>query len=213
MTTKGQDNMVFYHLSGRDRQWLNWILFKTIPYDLMLRPRYAPFQCRRCGSVDAFAALEAGLDSDVRLAGNHDIARTDDGFCCVKNSVRQALLDCQVKGVEFLPLPGDPRYSLLLPRLVVPARIVPGEVTITRQCPDCRRMKVTGLPAPESMSPPQEPFAIFTIELEMHQWSTGCMFWATEPVVEILRRHRFTGVHYWEISSPQPDTDTPAKSG
>ena len=198
--------MVYYLVFGKDRRKSDWILFEQDPQEgPVLRSRYVPLQCPSCNGLNVYRALESGVDSLLKFSGTWDFMDTEECVLCVNQRTRQLLLDNRVTGVDFLALPGDLRYSILIPKVILPVHRRDNQMKISHKCARCNLMLAHRWPSISSMRIPTDPLLIFTAQPMMKLASRGCLFWMTQPVVELLQRHNVTGLHFHRL--------TPDRSG
>ncbi|GBD36348.1 hypothetical protein HRbin36_01471 [bacterium HR36] len=86
----------------------NRILYnESLESGVVLRPRYAGMRCPSCRKLDEIAAITLnGVDPDVRIRAKSDYLSTADEFICLSKRAYEIVIDHEICGWTFVPLPG-----------------------------------------------------------------------------------------------------------
>ena len=74
--------MKYFWLAPKDQRHNNWIIYRE-NRNLTLREGYRGLACAGCHKVDEEAAIQSGIDADVKIRSRSDILEPDDGFLAV----------------------------------------------------------------------------------------------------------------------------------
>jgi len=193
---------MYFQLFPKDTKFNHWLFHVDEDGKLITRREYEMMRCNSCGKLDEFAALAAYVPEDVVVVSPWDFVGFSDDFgIAVSRHFVDVIHDHHIKGLVFIPLPGDPRYSLLLPKVfmaVDPAQAgfeYPGG-----KCSSCGRPKEAIIgPLIASVEKPDDPMTIFTgIE---HGESVGgrrLSLFCTEQAAQILRKSKISGLEIVE---------------
>jgi hypothetical protein len=190
--------MNYFWLAPKDQRLNNWILHVESDDGVRLRDRYAGLACSRCRKLDELQALSLGIDADVRIRSRSNFLQTDDGFVCMSADLWQYLTDHALSGASGIAIPGDERYTLVIPEgedHVDPDR---SGMEFRRACGMCGRTGETCLfPALEAMDLPEDPFALICPSVPMENRSCR-QFWflAAAPLVNLFKKQRVRGVEF-----------------
>jgi hypothetical protein len=195
--------MIYFQLFPKDTKFNHW-LFHVDDEDgkLITRREYEMIRCNNCGKLDEFAALAAYVPEDVVVNSHWDFVGFSDDFgIAVSRHFVDMIHDHDIKGLAFIPLPGDPRYSLLLPKVFMaidPA--LAGFEYPGGKCGSCGRPKEAIIgPLITSVEKPDDPMTIFT-GTEHNESFRGrrLSLFCTEPGAQILRKSKISGLEIVE---------------
>ena len=191
--------MKYFWLSPKNQRHNNWLFYtESMETGIRLREQYVPLQCAKCKKFDQIAAIDIGISPDVKIRSKSDYLISSDGLICVSEAAQKVLLEVCPTSVRFVPLPGDSRYSILLPTSFVPTDPAKSHMEFHRPCQLCGRFRETCLfPALASMSLPSgsNVFACPDLALEGYR-ERRFWFLASEDVVSALRAAKLSGVEY-----------------
>jgi hypothetical protein len=177
--------MKYFWLSPKNQRHNNWLFYtESMETGIRLREQYVPLQCAKCKKFDQIAAIDIGISPDVKIRSKSDYLISSDGLICVS--------------VRFVSLPGDSRYSILLPTSFVPTDPAKSHMEFHRPCQRCGRFRETCLsPALASMSLPSgsNVFACPDLAIEGYR-ERRFWFLASEDVVSAFRAARLSGVEF-----------------
>jgi hypothetical protein len=193
------DRLMFFWLSPRDQRHNNWIFYKeSARAGVRLREELLSLQCPKCRKIDELAALETPISKEVKIRSKSDYLITDDGLICMTMTAQSVVLDAGVSGLRFIPIPGDCRYSIVLPaEFILTTRDKVG-MEFHRPCPACGRYRETcGSPAIESLSLTADTRSIVCPDVPIER-TRSRQFWylASEDVVSLFRDKALTGLDY-----------------
>ena len=133
-----------------------------------LKEPYACTACAACGKPDEAAILSAGLTEPVRIRSRRDIILSDDDdFLLFSERARDRFVDGGLTGVDFLPVPGSPNWSIAWPKSVAAVTsaadgAVPG-MERYGLCAACGRYRETcGIPILTALTLPDDPRVVST---------------------------------------------------
>ena len=167
---------------------------------LQLRPRYAGLACRACGKFDEYAALDLGIDDDVKVSSRRDLTWTFD-FCHVAGPrFREVYERAGCQGLAFIPLPKS-RAPLWVIRPMTVAATDPARTQmqlVGEPCAACGRYGETCFsPALASMAIPTDPMVIFSPRLRTEKRNCAMtQLIVSEPVFTLLKEARLTGIDW-----------------
>ncbi len=190
--------MKYFLLVPKDNRWNNWILHHESDEGVRLRSRYAHLACHQCGKLDEMAAIQLGIDPDVRIRTRFDFLGVDDGFVCVSSEFLQVLEDGGVKNVSTMALPGDERFSLLLPEREAHVDLERSGMEFHRKCSVCGRFRETCLfPALDAVNIQEYPLSFLCPSAPFENVG-GRVFWflGAAPLVDLLKKHRIRGIDF-----------------
>jgi hypothetical protein len=191
--------MKYFWLSPKNQRHNNWLFYtESMETGIRLREQYVPLQCAECKKYDELAAIELGISPDVKIRSKSDYLMSDDGLICVSEAAQKVLLEVCPTSVRFVSLPGDSRYSILLPTSFVPTDPAKSHMEFHRPCQRCGRFRETCLsPALASMSLPSgsNVFACPDLAIEGYR-ERRFWFLASEDVVSAFRAARLSGVEF-----------------
>lgn len=81
----------------------------------ILRAEYRDLACPKCRKFDELAALERGINPEVKLRVQRDAVESEDGILVVSEKSKTALESVPGLQALFFPLPGSPGYYALYP--------------------------------------------------------------------------------------------------
>lgn len=190
--------MKYFELTPNDQRYTNWLFYRDTDR-IRLRDLYTDLQCPVCRKLDETAALAQGIEADVRLMATDDYVISSDNFIVISARLLHLFASNGVSGFRTYPIPGDDRYVVAWPQLLVPTDKSRAGIEIQGPvCPKCGRPRETCFtPILASLRVPEDPMALFASEIWVEK-SRGKMTWftAAEPLVDLLRAARITGVTY-----------------
>jgi hypothetical protein len=188
--------MNYYWIAAGDQVVNNWLIYyQEADQSLKLRPKYTDLECKICGKVDEYAALKRGVDRDVRIISETNVVGTDDGFIVFDTSIVASLKAAGVTGVDYDPLPGDSRYSIVLPRHFARIDLATSGVSRRNLCKVCGRYQETlYLPMARSVSLPADPKTIVAPGIPMEGYKNQHLWLlASDFVANLFRVMKATG--------------------
>ena len=189
--------MRLYRLVPMDSRFNAW-LFWYEDNDDHIRPRrvYSDLVCAKCGKLDEVAAINRGLDPDIKIRSKRDYIGTTDGFELVTRRAREAFGEEGIKGLRFIQL-SDGNHSVLWPELRVPTDLsTAGFQFVGPKCARCGRYREACVgPFSQSLTIPDDPMVVFASEV-WNENRRGRVLWlfAQEPAANALKRMRLTGL-------------------
>jgi hypothetical protein len=196
--------MKYFELIPTDQREYTWILFRYTDR-VRLRPTYQDLQCKFCRKFDEETALRRGIEPDVSVVSDDDYLCSWGNFIVISCALRDDLAAHGVSGIRSYPIPGDPRYVIAWPSLLVPTDPATAGIKIQGPiCPECGRPHETCFtPRLSSMKLPTNTMTLFASELWVEK-SRGKMTWFTtsETVVKLLRARKTSGIEYQWIRRP-----------
>lgn len=195
--------MKYFWLTPRDQRFNNWIFYsESMESGVRLREEYLSLKCPKCNKIDELAAIDLGVSPGVRIRSRVDYLVSDDGIVCISAAGRRVLEEANIDGIRFVSLPGDSKYSLLLPQVFLPTDRERAGIEFLRQCPVCRRFRETCcLPVAASMQLPEKGKVLGCPDIE-NESTRGREFWflASEEVVSLFRENKLSGIEYSLVS-------------
>lgn len=209
--------MNFYYLLQLDDNKTNFILFVDPMKDtrkkkprredgsviLQARPSYKELQCSVCGKINEEQAFQLPIEEDVRMSSRRSFIGTEDNQICIDRRMMQMLIDADVTGLRYVPLPADERFVLVLPEVFVPTdKEIAGLLYVEPKCPNCGRYEgIYRKPSLVSMTLPDDPNLIFS----SNAWLEGrlgrlTILMASEQTVTLLKKSKVTGVFFLQAT-------------
>lgn len=193
--------MKYYWLMPADQRRNNFILFHEASRGrpVTLREPYVSLRCPKCHKFDEEAAMRIGLPSGIEIRARTDIVSCDYGLIAASDRLRGILAEKSIGGVDFVALPDDENYAIMIPDLVVETELATCGLEQHRICPACGRARETTLfPMLESMQLPVEESVIFSSSVRFENVHTRSFtFLAGQTVVDVFKQHQITGVDYY----------------
>lgn len=191
--------MKLYWLVPKDQRNNNWVFFtESVDTGASLRDEYQSLRCHECGKIDELAAILSGISTGVKIRSKSDYLITDDGLVCTRHSLQSLLSELLPGQLQFIRLPGDENYSILLPQKMCSVDRNRAHLESHRVCSICERARETcGFPSVASLALPDNDCWIVCPEIAMEN-TRGRKFWflGTQTVVEVLRREKIRGIEY-----------------
>lgn len=198
--------MKYYDLCPHSSRAVNWILFRDqMPEDIIeVRPLYADMACPRCRKLDERAAIRRGIEPQVRIKASKDFTITDDNFNCLSRRAQDVLETAGVKGLGCIKMPGDKKYSIIMPECVVKVDRECWSKCFEygKPCEECGRpSEMTGLPSLECFTPPEDPWMVFTTDLVQDSgYAASQAVYVSEVVRDVIKRLKLSGLApFWEL--------------
>lgn len=193
--------MKYYWLMPADQRHNNFILFHEASEErpVTLREPYVSLRCPKCNKFDEVAAMRIGLAEGIEIRARTEIVSCDYGLIAAGRRLRELLEEKGISGVEFVRLPSDENYAIMIPDLIVETE--PATCGLERHCVchECGRARETTLfPMLESMQLPEDESVIFSSSAWFENvFTRSFLFLAGQPVIDVLKQHRITGVEYY----------------
>jgi len=194
---------MYFQLFPKDNKIDHWLFHVDDKGGkLITRREYEAMRCNSCGKLDEFAALAAFVPEDVVVNSPWDFVGFSDDFgIAVSRHFVDVIHDHLIKGLAFIPLPGDPRCSLLLPEVfmaVDPA--LAGFEYPGGKCSSCGRPKEAIIgPLIASVEKPDDPMTIFTgTEHSESVRGRRLNLFCNEQTARILRKSKISGLEIVE---------------
>ena len=162
---------------------------------LVPRPMYRDLRCDTCGKIDELLALRRGLPVELKIRSKRDFVGSGDDFLLVSRWARDFLTSIGLLGADFVSLPSDPNYFVLVPQVVETDLSTIGYRLIGEPCTGCGRYgEIVGIPPISSMQAPSEGAWLFSPAL----WSESirgrrCLLYITDLVAQGIGRARLSG--------------------
>jgi len=191
--------MKYFWLVPKDQRFNNWIFYhESNESGVRLREEYSSLKCPKCRKIDELAAIELGVSPEVRIRSKSDFLVSDDGLVCVSTSAQKVLAEMNTDSVRFVPLPGDSRYSILLPTNFAITDQGKVGMRFLRECPSCGRFRETcAFPAVASLTLPDQEMMIACPDIALEN-TRGRTFWflVSEDAASALRAAKLSGLEY-----------------
>lgn len=208
--------MNFYRLLQLDDNKTNFIIFIDPMKDkrkkkprrkdgsvfLQARRSYEGFQCGICWKIDEEQAFRLPIDDRVNVSSRRDFFGTEDNQICISRGLMQILIDGNIAGLRYLPLPGDERFVLVLPEVFVPTnREAAGFIYEGPKCPECGRHEgVYIMPQLASLTPPDDPDVIFSSDVWLeNRLGRITLLMASDKTVALLKKNKITGIFFEQV--------------
>ena len=191
--------MTYYQLLPKDSPHDNWLFhIENQAGKLVSRPEYDSMRCRRCAKLDEFAALATFVPPDLTIRGHWDFLGLSDDFgIAVNHRFIDLVQENRFNGLAFLPLPGSPGYSLLLPTVFMDVDpSLAGFEHHGATCPGCGRYKESTVgPLVDSVEKPDDAMTVFT-GTESNESIIGrrLTLFCSGQAARILRRGKISGL-------------------
>ena len=126
-------------MDSRYDDWLFW--YEDADGRRLPKPIYSDLVCSKCGKLDEVAAINRGLDPDIKIRSKRDYIATTDGFRVIARRAREAFIEEGIKGLRFIQL-SDGNHSVLWPELRVPTDLSKaGFQFVGPKCARCGRYR------------------------------------------------------------------------
>ena len=192
--------MKHFWLLPKDQRRNNFVLFHEASNDrpVTLRERYADLRCRACKKFDEFAALRRGVEADVKINARSDVVSCDYGLIAASRRFREFLTDHGIAGAEFIDVPSDEKYAILIPETIVPLDEKLSGMEILRLCESCGRYRETcGFPDIASMPVPANVKTIFAPSQRLeHVHTADTTIITSQIVVAEMKSSKISGIDY-----------------
>jgi len=212
----GLNKMNFYRLLQLDDDKTNFVLFKDPMKDkrkkkprrkdgsvyLQARQTYEALQCGVCWKIDEEQAFRLPIDEDIEVSSRRNFIGTEDGQICMDRHMMQILIDGNITGLKYLPLPADERFVLVLPEVFMPInREIAGFECRGPRCPECGRYESVYIqPSLASMTLPDNPDLLFSSDVWLeNRLGRNTLLMASEKTVALLKKNRVTGVFFEQV--------------
>ncbi len=179
----------------------DWLFHNDRGPRIALRAEYAIFACPRCKKFPEITILEKlGAPTDFLVRSTWDFVTTADGVLCISTRLAGIIQSEDIRGIRFIPLPGDSRYVIALPAL--PMGWVAVDIALCGMefrglCPVCMRYgKTLYWPQRRAMRLPEEDLIICSPLVFSEGRCRIFPLMTTRKVADILRRENVTGLEF-----------------
>lgn len=156
----------YFLLTSRDQRQDNYVFFIEDRHGLHRRSRYDKYACTECGKINENRAIADGIDEDVLIQSHDDLVCSDDGLYLASARFALFLKEAGIAGIELIPLPGESKYEIVNPKLLVPTNREACGSRFGRRCERCGRYReVYGIPEISAMLNPPKTMAIFASDV------------------------------------------------
>ena len=201
--------MNYYYFSPPDLRKHVWILFHYVGQRLELRPRYSSYACARCGKVDEYGALDSGIAEEVSVDVPRDMFVTDDGFVCVSNRAKEAMMQRGVTGLDFLQVPRA-GFSIAVPTCMAKVDDPRRFLKQRDPCVACKRFReATGLVPLWAVKMPDDPMVIVKPDVRFEgNKAQECWVLVSDAVIEVLEAANLKGLGFYgpALKTPPPNS-------
>ena len=182
----------------RPQHWLFWT--HDAAGCLIPRVEFKDLVCAECGKLDELAALARGVPASLKIKSRHDFISSDDDFVLVSAWARTFLASLHLQGVEFLSMPSDPNYFVLLPTCLLPTADLTSFTIVGEPCASCGRYReVAGFPELASRPIPTDGSWLFGSQFRSESVrGRRSLPFVTDDVASAIVAAKLTGV---ELSS------------
>ena len=183
----------------KDQYYNNWIFWREGP-PRTARDSYRSLQCAVCKKIDEFKAIHLPVEREVKVRSRDDIVGTEDGIIAISIRMKTLLDSENAKGLEYVPLPGDDKYTLIWPTTFLPVDLTKAGFQYDgEKCVGCGRYRLGAYVGPlkESYSLPSDPLLICAPETFSENRISRNLFPLISPVMQkIFKSHKIKGAEY-----------------